>query len=81
MAGLSAVTRRNRRERLISGKPAETETYHWQALKPAPAIGSTRDEARALAGLGRYAAAVSHIMRAKAPLRQARVIFPVDRHG
>lgn len=29
----------------ISGKPAEAEAYHWQALKLARAIGSTRDEA------------------------------------
>jgi class 3 adenylate cyclase/tetratricopeptide (TPR) repeat protein len=59
----------------LSGKPAEAEAHHQQALELARVIGSAWDEAHALAGLARCAAAASHTTRAQALLRQAHVIF------
>ena len=48
---------------------------HRQALDLAREIGSSRNEAHALAGLGRCALAAGRTADAKASLRQARDIF------
>jgi len=48
---------------------------HQQALDLARQIGSSMDEARALAGLGRCALAAGHTARADHMLQQALEIF------
>jgi tetratricopeptide (TPR) repeat protein/transcriptional regulator with XRE-family HTH domain len=58
----------------LRGEPAEAEAYHQQALKLARAIGSPWDEAHALAGLARCAAA-GRTTEANSLLRQAHTIF------
>jgi hypothetical protein len=69
------VARRPPSRSRLSSEPAEAEAYHQQALELARAIGSARDEADALAGLGRCAAADGHTTQAKALLQQAHAIF------
>jgi hypothetical protein len=62
----------------VSGEPAEAGACHQQALELTRAIGSTWDDAYALAdltGLARCAAAADHSTRAEALLRQEHVIF------
>jgi tetratricopeptide (TPR) repeat protein len=54
---------------------AEAEVRHRQALDLARIIGSFRDEAYALAGLGRCARAAGRTAEAAAMLRQAHEIF------
>ena len=58
-----------------SGEFAEAEAFHHQSLDLARAIGTAWEEARALAGLGRCAAAVGHTKQARALLQEAYVIF------
>jgi len=57
------------------GELALAEECHQQALQLARAIASSRDEAEALAGLGRCALAAGHTARAEILLRQAAEIF------
>jgi hypothetical protein len=54
------------------GQPAEPLLH---SLELARTIGSAEDEARALVGLGRCAAATGHTSRAKTLLQQAHVIL------
>ena len=59
----------------VSGDLAQAEGCHQQALELARAIASSRDEAHALAGLGRCALAAGHATQAEVLLRQALEIF------
>ena len=59
----------------VTGELGEAEAYHRQALELARAIGSVPQEAHALAGLGRCAAAAGHVAQAQTLLRQASEIF------
>jgi tetratricopeptide (TPR) repeat protein len=59
----------------VSGDLAQAEGSHHQALELARQIGSSWDEAHALAGLGRCALAAGHATQAEALLRQALEIF------
>lgn len=54
---------------------AQAQECHQQALEMARAIGSSLDEAHALAGLGRCALAVGRPIRAEVLVRQALKIF------
>ena len=53
----------------------QARSCHRQALDLARQIGSSQDEAHALAGLGRCALAVGHTAEAADRLRQALEIF------
>jgi Tfp pilus assembly protein PilF len=55
----------------VTGKDAQAEACHRQALELARAADSAPQEARSLAGLGRCAAAIGQTTRAEALLRQA----------
>ena len=59
----------------VTGDLAQAEGCHRQALNLARQIGSSWDEAHALAGLGRCALAAGHATQAAALLRQALEIF------
>lgn len=59
----------------LGGDLAQAEECHQQALELARAIASSRDEAHALAGLGRCALADGHAAEDEALLRQALEIF------
>jgi tetratricopeptide (TPR) repeat protein len=58
-----------------SGELARAEDCHQQALELACAMASARDEAHALAGLGRCAISVGRPAQAETLLRQAHEIF------
>jgi len=59
----------------VTGDLAQAEGCHRQALDLTRQIGSSLDEAHALAGLGRCALAAGHATKAAALLRQALEIF------
>jgi len=59
----------------VSGDLAQAQRCHQRALDLARAIASSRNQAHALAGLGRCALAAGHATQAEALLRQALEIF------
>ena len=59
----------------VTGDLAQAEGCHRQALNLARQIGSSCDEAHALAGLGRCTLAAGQATQAVALLRQALEIF------
>jgi tetratricopeptide (TPR) repeat protein len=59
----------------VCGDLDQAGSIHQQALDLAREIGSSWDEAHALAGLGRCALASGHAAEAEANLRQALEIF------
>jgi tetratricopeptide (TPR) repeat protein len=59
----------------VSGEPGQAEECHQQALELARQIGSSWDEAHALAGLGRCALAADRTAGAEDNLRKALEIF------
>jgi Flp pilus assembly protein TadD len=59
----------------VRGDLAQADARHQQALRLARAIGSSWDEAHALAGLGRCALAIGRTAEAEDRLRQALELF------
>ena len=75
MFAAAPATTRAQVRNLASSEVALAEQYHRQACELSRAIGSSVDEADALAGLGRCALAAGHATQAGILLRQALEIF------